>query len=305
MSRVLVTGGGGFLGSHLVERLEADGHDVFVARSRDYDLTRFDDAEPHVHRRAARARLPPRGRGRRDRRKPREPGPLLVREPDDGRARARTGASPRGPQARDRGHRLRLPEVHAGAVLGGRPVERLPGGDERALRRREEVDPRRRASVSRAVRARRDLPAAGEPLRAARQLRPRLVARDSGVDPQDARGRRRGHALGRRLADAGVSVRRRLRRGAGARGGTLRRAGAGEHRHGCRDLDSRGRRDDRRTDRLRGRDHLGHVDAERPAAPQPRCLARRDLFGFEARTSLRAGLERTIAWYRSSAAVSA
>jgi GDP-L-fucose synthase len=31
----------------------------------------------------------------------------------------------------------------------------------------------------------------------------------------------------------------------------------------------------------------------------------RDLFGFEAQTSLRAGLERTIAWYRSSAAVRA
>lgn len=44
MSRVLVTGGGGFLGSHLVERLEAEGHDVFVARRRDYDLTQFDDA---------------------------------------------------------------------------------------------------------------------------------------------------------------------------------------------------------------------------------------------------------------------
>lgn len=43
--RVLVTGGGGFLGSHLVERLEADGHDVTVARRRDYDLTRWDDAE--------------------------------------------------------------------------------------------------------------------------------------------------------------------------------------------------------------------------------------------------------------------
>jgi GDP-L-fucose synthase len=41
----LVTGGGGFLGSHLVERLEADGHDVFVARRADYDLTRWDDAE--------------------------------------------------------------------------------------------------------------------------------------------------------------------------------------------------------------------------------------------------------------------
>ncbi len=44
MTRVLVTGGGGFLGSHLVERLEADGHDVVVARRRDYDLTHWDDA---------------------------------------------------------------------------------------------------------------------------------------------------------------------------------------------------------------------------------------------------------------------
>ncbi|HVH50655.1 MAG TPA: GDP-L-fucose synthase [Gaiellaceae bacterium] len=43
--RVLVTGGGGFLGSHLVERLEADGHDVFVPRRVDYDLTRYADTE--------------------------------------------------------------------------------------------------------------------------------------------------------------------------------------------------------------------------------------------------------------------
>jgi GDP-L-fucose synthase len=41
--RILVTGGGGFLGSHLVERLEADGHDVYAARRADYDLTREDD----------------------------------------------------------------------------------------------------------------------------------------------------------------------------------------------------------------------------------------------------------------------
>src|SRR3954470_19779771 len=40
---VVVTGGGGFLGSHLVERLEADGHDVFVPRQVDYDLTRAED----------------------------------------------------------------------------------------------------------------------------------------------------------------------------------------------------------------------------------------------------------------------
>ncbi|HEY4621284.1 MAG TPA: GDP-L-fucose synthase [Gaiellaceae bacterium] len=45
MTRVLVTGGGGFLGSHLVERLERDGNDVVAARSADYDLTRMEDTE--------------------------------------------------------------------------------------------------------------------------------------------------------------------------------------------------------------------------------------------------------------------
>jgi GDP-L-fucose synthase len=53
--RVLVTGGGGFLGSHLVERLEGEGNDTFVARRSDYDLTHeadaarlFDDARPEL-----------------------------------------------------------------------------------------------------------------------------------------------------------------------------------------------------------------------------------------------------------------
>jgi GDP-L-fucose synthase len=45
VTRILVTGGGGFLGSHLVDRLRARGEDVFVARRNDYDLTRFDDTE--------------------------------------------------------------------------------------------------------------------------------------------------------------------------------------------------------------------------------------------------------------------
>jgi GDP-L-fucose synthase len=43
--KTLVTGGGGFVGSHLVDRLERDGDDVFAARRRDYDLTRWEDAE--------------------------------------------------------------------------------------------------------------------------------------------------------------------------------------------------------------------------------------------------------------------
>jgi GDP-L-fucose synthase len=42
---VLVTGGGGFLGSHVVTRLEAQGHEVAVARRRDYDLTHRQDTQ--------------------------------------------------------------------------------------------------------------------------------------------------------------------------------------------------------------------------------------------------------------------
>ena len=43
--RVLITGGGGFLGSHLVERVRNDGIEPFVARRRDFDLTVAGDVE--------------------------------------------------------------------------------------------------------------------------------------------------------------------------------------------------------------------------------------------------------------------
>jgi GDP-L-fucose synthase len=53
--RVLVTGGGGFVGSRLVARLQEDGNDPFVARRSDYDLTReadtvrlFEDSQPEL-----------------------------------------------------------------------------------------------------------------------------------------------------------------------------------------------------------------------------------------------------------------
>jgi GDP-L-fucose synthase len=51
----VVTGGGGFLGSHLVERLQAEGQEVFVPRQSEYDLTHeeavarlFADARPRT-----------------------------------------------------------------------------------------------------------------------------------------------------------------------------------------------------------------------------------------------------------------
>lgn len=44
-SRIIVTGGAGFLGSHVVELLEDRGAECHVPRSRDYDLTRETDVE--------------------------------------------------------------------------------------------------------------------------------------------------------------------------------------------------------------------------------------------------------------------
>jgi GDP-L-fucose synthase len=38
-TRVVITGGGGFLGSYVVEAFKTAGYDVFVPRCRDYDLT--------------------------------------------------------------------------------------------------------------------------------------------------------------------------------------------------------------------------------------------------------------------------
>ena len=158
-----------------------------------------------LRRRAAGARLPPRRRGGRDRREPGEPGPLLVREPDDGRARARAvHVSTSVEKLVIAGTVCVVSEVHAGAVREDELWNGYPGGDERAVRRRQEGRARRSAGLPRPVRAPNAVYLhAGEPLRAGRQLRPRDErARDPRPDPEDARGPGRDRALGRRDADA-------------------------------------------------------------------------------------------------------
>jgi GDP-L-fucose synthase len=47
--RTVVTGGGGFLGAHVVARLQNEGIEPIVARRRDYDLTRWEDTERLFH----------------------------------------------------------------------------------------------------------------------------------------------------------------------------------------------------------------------------------------------------------------
>ena len=142
-----------------------------------------------VRRRRRRARVPPRRRGRRNRREPRQPRSLLVREPRDGRERPRAGAPARDAEARHRRDGLRVPEVRAGPfseddLWDGYPEEtNAPYG----------VAKKAVLVGAQAYREQYGLDAIfllpDEPLRAARQLRPRDVARHPGAHPQDVRVR--------------------------------------------------------------------------------------------------------------------
>ena len=302
--KALVTGGGGFLGSHLVERLRARGDEPVRRRAApSYDLTHWDDAAAALRGRAAGARLPPRGRGRRHRREPRQPRPLLVREPDHGRARARAGAPARRREAR----RSPARSARTRSSRRCRSARRTSGTATRRRRTRRTASRRRRCSSARRPTAsstgsNADLPPAGEPLRAARQLRPRDVARDPGADPEDGRARERRRscsgATARRRASSSTS-RTPPRRSCSPPSATT----APSRSTSARAPRSRSASSPSTIAELTGFEGEIVWDTSMPnGQPRRRSTPRepQELFGFRARTALRDGLARTIAWYRAA-----
>ena len=166
-----------------------------------------------ARRRGAGLPCPPRRGRRRHRRQPRQPGVVLLRQRGHGHPSPRGGAQSGRREDAGRRDDMRVPERHAGAVQRGRSLGRLSGDDQRALRARQEDAARAGAGVPRAVRDEHRLPAAGQPVRPRRKLRPGVEPRHPGAGPEarggQGAGRRVGHGVGHRIADAGVPVRRR------------------------------------------------------------------------------------------------
>ncbi len=180
----------------------------------------------------------------------------------------------RGEVRHDR-DRLLLPQVHAGAVPRGRPLGRLPGGDQRPLRPGQEDAPGPGPGVPRAVRLQRHPPDPGQPLRPGRQLRPGQLARHPGADQEvRRRARARRRPTSRSGAPAAAS-REFLYVDDAAEGIVL----AAERYDGAEPVNLGVGREITirdlvelivRADRLRRRDPLGRDQARRAAAPGAR-----------------------------------
>ena len=101
-------------------------------------------------------------------------------------------------------HHLRLPQVHPGPLPRRGPLERLPRGDQCALRHRQEGAARAVPGLPPAVRHERHLPAPRQSLRPRRQLRSGILPRHPRPDPQVRRG---GQTRTARRSSAGATAR--------------------------------------------------------------------------------------------------
>ena len=191
--KILVTGGAGFLGGPLIRNLVERG-----ARPEDVTVPRIPPLRPapagglRGRRGRQRHRHPPRRQRRRDRLEPGAPGRPLLRQRRDGDPPH--GGVPQGGREKIRPdrHRLRLPvPAAAHPVPRGRPLGRVSGADQRAVRHGQESDDGDGAGVPGGVRLQRDLPAPRQPVRPPRPfLRAGEVPRHPRADPE-VRGRAR------------------------------------------------------------------------------------------------------------------
>ena len=295
---MLITGGGGFLGSHLVDRVRRDGIEPFVARRRDYDLTEagdvarlFDDARSPSSSSISRRRSA---------------------------ASARTAANPGRywysnlmmgahvlEQSRVAGARK---VVLLGTICSYPKFAPVPFREEDLWNGYPEETNAPYGVAKKALLVGAQGYREQYGLDAVYLLPVNLYGPRDNFDLETShvipalirkmieaqeRGEPRGRPLGRRVADARVPLRRRLRRGHLARRPALRRRRAREPRHRRGDLDPRaGGARSRELTGYDGDDRLGHDEAERPAATQARRLARRASASASARsTTLRDGLE--------------
>ena len=306
--KVVVTGGAGFLSSAVGAALAHRGcrpEQVVSPRRKDFDpvheadvIRLFETHRPEVviHLAAVVGGI---GANR-------EPRQLLLPEHGDGRA----AHGARAPVGRRKfvaiGTICAYPKFTPVPLQGRRSLERLPGGDQRALRHRQEGAagacrrPTASSTASNAVYL-----SAREPLRAARQLRPRDLARDPGADPQVRGGggprRRGGGAVGRRAR----ATREFLYVDDAAEGIVL----AAEHYDGREPVNLGAGFEisikDLAESIARITAFKGRLvwDSSKPDGQPRRCLdttrAER-FFGFRAKMPFDESLRRTIEWYRSS-----
>ena len=305
---VTVTGGAGFLGQHLVKRLESYGAKVFVPRQREYNLVALDSclrcllehpSDVVFHTAAYYG-----GIGINQT----EPAKLYYSNLVMGANLMEAARLAKVGKVVNIGTACSYP----GYLEGDLKEDELWGGPCHASVVNYGLTKKMLAvqgsGVQEAVRARLDPPDLDEPVRPGRLVQSRSLARRRGPGTEMGRGRPRRRpkhrGLGHRQTDPRIHLCRRLRRcDRAGRGKVQRRRHAAEYRDGHRHLDSRAGRDDQRGHGIQGQDRLECGQARRALKKVLDVTRMKShLDGWSPPTNLRAGLANTIAWYRANKA---